>query len=146
MITFFPHSFTLLSQCLYDRERAVRTGITVLGSWWHTATVFLKKFYHVSVRKTSKQGCSKWITCLSLNSILNFFCRNMIFADTFRLSLFTGWRCTYNLGKNSGCFIIISWPISEIVYNDVTLQTSFYNTKRSTFTTSFCKTVVWLKL
>ena len=36
-------------------------------------------------------------------------------TDSFR-SLFIDLRCPWNLGKHSGCFMIIKWPISWFVY------------------------------
>ena len=37
-------------------------------------------------------------------------------TDSFRVSLFIDLRCPWNLGKRSGCFMIIKWPISWFVY------------------------------
>ena len=39
-----------------------------------------------------------------------------LFAGSFRVSLFIELRCPWNLGKRSGCFMIIRWNISWFVY------------------------------
>ena len=48
--------------------------------------------------------------------------KNDMIAGSFRVKLFIEWWCAEDLGKYSGCFMIIRWPISWFVYQ----VTSFY--------------------
>ena len=77
----------------------------------------------VKTNQSHQYGRSSWI----LDNVDNIhFLKNQnkndMIAGSFRVKLFIEWWCAEDLGKYSGCFMIIRWPISWFVYQ----VTSFY--------------------